>query len=244
MTASQTTTSKRAAATAVGRLFVLNLGGGQVLSMNPDGTGKTVLAAGAPFPDGIVVDVEAGHIYWTNMGVPSQNDGYIERADLDGGNRKTIVPPGVTFTPKQLHLEKDSGKLYWSDREGMRVMRANLDGSAVETLVQTGESDADRRDVIRWCVGIAVDPGQGHIYWTQKGPDNAGVGRLLRAGIDIPKRCCTTDCPSRSTSSWISRTVSSTGPTAATHRGATRSTARPWTRAATGVRSPKSFSLT
>lgn len=188
MTASQTSTSTRAAGKAVvGHLFVLNLGAGQVLSINADGSGKKVLASNAPLPDGIVVDVEAGHIYWTNMGVPNKNDGYIERADLDGANRKTIVPPGATFTPKQLHLEKESGKLYWSDREGMRVMRANLDGSELETLVQTGEGDADRRDLTRWCVGIAVDPDRGHIYWTQKGPDNAGLGRLLRAGINIPK---------------------------------------------------------
>jgi len=188
MTASQTSTSTRAAGKAVvGHLFVLNLGAGQVLSINADGSGKKVLASNAPLPDGIVVDVEAGHIYWTNMGVPNKNDGYIERADLDGGNRKTIVPPGVTFTPKQLHLEKESGKLYWSDREGMRVMRANLDGSEIQTLVQTGEGDADRRDLTKWCVGIAVDPDRGHIYWTHKGPDNAGLGRLCRAGIDIPK---------------------------------------------------------
>jgi hypothetical protein len=188
MTVLQTATPARAStAKAVGRLFLLNIAAGQVLSINPDGSGKKVLVSGAPLPDGIVVDVEAGHIYWTNMGVPSKNDGYIERADLDGANRKTIVPPGVTFTPKQLHLEKESGKLYWSDREGMRVMRANLDGSELETLVQTGEGDADRRDLTRWCVGIAVDPDRGHIYWTHKGPDNAGLGRLCRAGLKIPK---------------------------------------------------------
>ena len=39
-----------------------------------------------------MVDVEAGHIYWTNMGVPNLNDGTIERADLDGSNRKVIIP--------------------------------------------------------------------------------------------------------------------------------------------------------
>jgi hypothetical protein len=66
-------------------------------------------------------------------------------------------------------------------------MRANLDGSQLEILVQTGEGDADREDATKWCVGIAVDPDRGHIYWTQKGPDNAGLGRLFRAGIDIPK---------------------------------------------------------
>jgi hypothetical protein len=65
------------------------------------------------------VDVEAGHIYWTNMGHPKDNNGSIERADLDGQNRTTIVPAGGTFTPKQLHLEKKSGKLYWCDREGI-----------------------------------------------------------------------------------------------------------------------------
>ena len=118
---------------------------------------------------------------------PTRNDGSIERADIDGKNRRFIVAPGGTFTPKQLHLDKVNGKLYWSDREGMRVMRANLDGSQIETLVQTGEGEDDRRDQTRWCVGIAVDPERRQIYWTQKGGDNAGVGRILRAGIDIPK---------------------------------------------------------
>jgi sugar lactone lactonase YvrE len=172
-----------------GRLFVLELsGGGRVFSLKPDGSDSRTLVTGAGrLPDGVVVDVEAGHLYWTNMGVPSKNDGSIERADLDGRNRKTIVPEGATHTPKQLHLEKQSGKLYWCDREGMRVMRANLDGSRIETLVQTGEGDAASEDASNWCVGIAVDAERGELYWTQKGADNAAHGRILRAGIEIPK---------------------------------------------------------
>ena len=171
-----------------GRLFLLDLSGGRVLSMDPDGSHPEVIAADCPHPDGIVVDVEADHVYWTNMGaVASRNDGSIERADLDGSNRRYIVAPSGTFTPKQLHLDKPNGKLYWSDREGMRVMRANLDGSQIETLVQTGTGENDRRDQTRWCVGIAVDSERRQIYWTQKGGDNAEVGRILRAGIDIPR---------------------------------------------------------
>jgi DNA-binding beta-propeller fold protein YncE len=172
---------------AVGRLFVLEASGGRIHSISPDGSSGKIIVADCHIPDGIVVDVEAGHIYWTNMGVPDLNDGTIERADLDGANRKVIIPQGVTFTPKQLHLEKGSGKLYWCDREGMRVMRANLDGTNVETLVRTGEGDDQRRDATKWCVGITVDPKRKQIYWTQKGPDNAGLGRILRAGIDLPK---------------------------------------------------------
>ena len=37
------------------------------------------------------------------MGIPNLNDGSIERADIDGKNRKTIVPQGQTHTPKQIH---------------------------------------------------------------------------------------------------------------------------------------------
>jgi len=171
----------------VGQLFVLDLSGNRVLAMNPDGSGKRVILTDCPHPDGVVVDAEAGHIYWTNMGVPNLDDGYIERSDLDGANRKTIIPKGVTYTPKQIHLDKANGKLYWSDREGMRVMRSSLDGSQAEILVQTGQGEVDRRDQTRWCVGITIDPKLGHIYWTQKGPDNAELGRIFRASIEIPK---------------------------------------------------------
>ena len=188
MTEFKSSKSERASVgrAVIGRLFVLDLSGNRVFSVNPDGSDRKVIVNECRMPDGIAVDVEGGHIYWTNMGVPSQNDGSIERADLDGRNRTTIVPPGGTFTPKQLQLDKRNVKLYWSDREGMRVMRANFDGSAVETLVETGRGDADRRDQTKWCVGIAVDAGRGQIYWTQKGPDNAGLGRILRANIELP----------------------------------------------------------
>jgi hypothetical protein len=53
--------------------------------------------------------------------------------------------------------------------------------------VETGRGDADRRDQTRWCVGIAVDASGGHFYWTQKGTDNGNVGRIFRAGIQMPE---------------------------------------------------------
>jgi hypothetical protein len=171
-----------------GRLFFLDLGGDRVLSSNSDGSDvKTLVSEGRRLPDGLVVDVAAGHIYWTNMGNPKANDGSIERADLDGRHLTNIVPVGGTFTPKQLQLDKQHGKIYWSDREGMRVRRSNLDGSDIETLVETGHGEADRLDARNWCVGIALGVERGKLYWTQKGDDNAGQGRIFRANLEIPK---------------------------------------------------------
>jgi DNA-binding beta-propeller fold protein YncE len=191
MTELQATKSRSASGgkIAVGRLFFLDVAGGRVLSANPDGSDlKTIVEEGRKIPDGLVVDSAAGHMYWTNMGNPKANDGSILRSDLDGKNMTTIVAPGGTFTPKQLQIEKRTGKLYWCDREGMRVMRANLDGSNIETLVDTSEGDPrPGPDARKWCVGIAVDAAGGKFYWTQKGDDNEGQGRIFRANIELPR---------------------------------------------------------
>src|SRR5262249_23190531 len=115
MPAAIATKSKPASARegAAGRLFLLELSGGRIHSMNPDGSNRHVIVNDGHYPDGIAIDVDASHIYWTNMGFdPGKNDGSIERVDLDGSNRKFIIPQGVTFTPKQMHIEKSSGKLY------------------------------------------------------------------------------------------------------------------------------------
>src|SRR6201994_4189951 len=142
---------------APGRLFVLELNAGCIHTMNPDGSDKKTIVTDCRLPDGIAVDTKAGHIYWTNMGVPSANDGSIERADLDGSNRKVIIPQGATHTPKQIHLESEKGKLLWCDREGVGVMRANPDGPHLETLVDTSQG-APRPGVnmTKWCVGITI----------------------------------------------------------------------------------------
>jgi hypothetical protein len=170
------------------RLFFLSASSGQVFSANPDGSDvKVIVSEGRRLPDGIVVDLQAGHLYWTNMGNPTSNDGSIERADFDGKNLTHIVPPGGTFTPKQLQLDEKNRKLYWCDREGMRVMRANLDGSKIETLIDTSGGDPrPGKEIKKWCVGIALDVEAGKLYWTQKGSDNAGEGRIFRANLEIP----------------------------------------------------------
>ncbi|HTZ99189.1 MAG TPA: hypothetical protein VMB02_02590 [Candidatus Aquilonibacter sp.] len=184
-----------------GRLYFLDTRGHQVMSANPDGADVKVLAQAGGSPDGIAVDKASGHIYWTNMTTfhPNTEDGgglggwaervgpgSLERADLDGSNVTTVVPSGATFRPKQMTMDLRDGKLYWSDREGMRVMRSNLDGSEVETLVETGQrAENQRGDAKDYCVGIALDFTRNEMYWTQRG-DRANDGSIRRAGINIP----------------------------------------------------------
>lgn len=179
-----------------GRLYIIELDissfpnqNGRILTCKPDGSNLSELVTGLKhLPDGIAVDSEKGHVYWTNMGASPSGflDGSIERCDFDGSNVTTIVPQGLIHTPKQLTLVRVRGRsaeLYWCDREGMRVMRCGLDGSSIETLIKTGESAKDRLDQTRWCVGIAVDAAAEVMYWTQKGFSKGNVGRIFRAPL-------------------------------------------------------------
>jgi hypothetical protein len=179
-------------------LLVLNAGKRALQAVPLDGTRVRTLVAGLDeLPDGIVVDQRRGHVYWTNMGAPDPGsalpgdaaytrNGSLQRADLDGGNRVTVVPRGTFTCGKQLTADFDEGVLYWCDREGMQVLRCNLDGSQLRALVVPAVGEDQARIERNHCVGIAVDVDRRLLYWTQKGAPNAGAGRIFRAPLDLP----------------------------------------------------------
>ena len=149
-------------------------------------TPRTLVSSAGKGPDGIAVDVAGGHVYWTTMGVPADNDGSLLRSELDGSKMTTIVAAGGSYTPKQLKLDLAARQLYWSDREGMRIQRAATDGTGLETLVTVATGDSARKNAENWCVGLALDVAHGFVYWTQKGPDNGMVGSIRRAHLQMP----------------------------------------------------------
>ena len=134
-------------------LLVLNDGKQEMQAVSLDGTRVRTLITGIDErADGIVVDQLRGHVYWTNMGAPDPGsgprsevayarNGSLERADLDGSNRVTIVPRGAFTTGKQLAADFEAGVLYWCDREGMQVLSCNLDGSELRPLVVPAVGD-------------------------------------------------------------------------------------------------------
>jgi len=168
-------------------LYYLDVTEDQVMALDAEGGPPELLVEGeGEGPDGIAVDAEAGQLYWSNMGDPAEDDGFILRSNLDGSDVTTIVEPGDTFTPKQIKLDVEAGKLYWGDREGMQVMRSNLDGSALEVLLTIAEGETARADRTNHAVGVAVDPSGGYFYWIQKGPPNGGEGSIRRAQLEMP----------------------------------------------------------
>ncbi|MFG3254539.1 hypothetical protein [Streptomyces sp. NPDC048172] len=177
-------------------LLVLQFAPGRVLRVSlPDGRVDTFVDDAGAAPDGIAVDTGTGTVCWTTMGAPvadpdrsgeagqdfSRRNGGVHAVGPDGGQRRDVVPQGALTTGKQLTSD-GAGTLYWGDREGRRVSRVRVDGGGLADLVVNPAGDG----VMGECVGVAVDPVRGHLYWSQKGPAKGGKGRILRVGLELP----------------------------------------------------------
>jgi sugar lactone lactonase YvrE len=198
-------------------LFWLDIAGNSVWRAATDGTDKAMMISGHSIsaPDGVAVDLDAegGHVYWTNMGNPlgGGHRGSLQRARLDGSDVETLVPVGSIDTPKQMTIDHAHQKLYFCDREGAKVWRADLDGKnlgarkmywtdRVEGAVHragmdlpAGEAPGARSDVetlvdgVPDAIGVALDLEQGALYFGQLDgrsgarTSTAAAGRRSRA---------------------------------------------------------------
>jgi hypothetical protein len=125
---------------------------GRLIVASADGTSSRTLLSGLEMPDGVDISLFRGRIFWTLMGTPSDNNGSVQSANLDGSDIKEVIQKGDVHTPKQLAIDHKNEKLYFCDREGMRVHRANFDGSEHEILIQSGDVHnlEHKEDQTRW----------------------------------------------------------------------------------------------
>lgn len=107
----------------------------------------------------IALDAGAGLMYWAGCG-------RIGRATLNGSAVTTLVT--ALNIPHGIALDVGAGKIYWTDAGLRKVQRANLDGSQVEDVTNTGSGMAR---------GIALDVQGERMYW-------GAAGRIRSATMD------------------------------------------------------------
>ena len=109
-----------------------------------------------------------GRIYWT-----SQVD--VRRAALDGSEPETLLP--VPFFAGEITLDLAAAKMYWfhlleENDAAPFVLRANTDGSSVETLFSVFNGSA-----------LAVDSVNAKLYYGTL-PFEQGCGRIYKSNLD------------------------------------------------------------
>lgn len=125
---------------------------------------------------GVAIDFIAGKIY-----LAARGQGTIERTDLDGSNREAVL---TGIHPIGLALDLAAEKLYWTDYTYAKavIMRANLDGTEVETLTRHLGNGCQLE-------GIAVDVPSGKVYWIERSAKRIRRANLDGSGMEIILTC-------------------------------------------------------
>ncbi len=160
-----TPTATQAAAT---KIYFTSYNEWTVMRANTDGTGvETLYLSIAGTPCGITIDPDNHKIYFTDYHADVKK---IQRMNLDGSDLEDVI---TNVTAVSIALDRHTGKIYYTTRDNWHVMRANTDGSNVETLyTPTGNSDP---------YGIALDTKNGKVYFTDKHTD---VQKIFRMNLD------------------------------------------------------------
>ena len=130
-----------------------------------DGTDVKILLTwedGIQRPRGIAVDPVGRFLYWTD-----EFDYSLHRCRLD-----ELVPElvAVGSFPNAIAIDSLEAKVYWTDFWRGQILRANGDGTEVESLVYQADS-------YPW--GIALDLVDRKLYWTTR-----GSRKIQRADLD------------------------------------------------------------
>ena len=120
---------------AAGHIYFTDNGANMVRRVNLDGTGLVdLVTTGLDNPVNVQLDPINGKMYWVDFGNSSvSNSGRIERANLDGSNRQTLI--SNLPLPEDIALDVLAGQMYWTDGIADQILRANLDGTNVQVAV-------------------------------------------------------------------------------------------------------------
>lgn len=108
------------------KLYWVNYNGGLWVK-NLDGSGESELIAGVEGGSVLVIGDRIYYDQWIESG-----DVRLKSAKLDGSDVSTIAT-GLTKVVYALAYDSDEQKIYWGDRGTDAIMRANIDGSNLET---------------------------------------------------------------------------------------------------------------
>ncbi|HZJ14018.1 MAG TPA: hypothetical protein VFD27_03165 [Chthoniobacteraceae bacterium] len=154
-----------------GRMFWADNGADRILRANLDGTNSVILASlplNLSFPADVRLDQAGQLIYFCD-----QQRNLLQRMTFGGAGLTTVIGAANANEPYFLDLDVAAGKVYWGGFASGNFYRANLDGSAFETII-TGNNNAR---------GVGVDRAGGMIYWINR--DDKKVHRCLLSALPV-----------------------------------------------------------
>ncbi|OWF40727.1 low-density lipoprotein receptor-related protein 4-like isoform X2 [Mizuhopecten yessoensis] len=133
-----------------GKIYWTDTGLNRIEVADIDGTMRKVLFwRNIDKPRAITLHYDAGFLYWTDWGKNPK----IERADMDGQNRVTVVKDRLGW-PNGLVIDRPTARLIWADARMEVIESTDLHGQNRRVLVSK----------INHPYGLTVSGN--HLYWT------------------------------------------------------------------------------
>ena len=116
--------------------------------------------------------------------------GAVKVMNADGSNETVLASGSIIVEPDGVEVDVAAGKMYWTDmgpggaadksvadKDG-RIMRADLDGRNIETLVHKGITTTPKQ--------LTLDVAGGKVYWCDRGDvgDKNVDPKIMRANLD------------------------------------------------------------
>ncbi|CAC5362614.1 LRP8 [Mytilus coruscus] len=107
-------------------------------------------------PVNLAIDTLYKHVYWSEY-----NNGNLLRCNLDGSNKSFILHDSIGYM-YALTLDIQNRWLYYSTVSlsySIRLRRARLDGTEIQTLIESAVSPMDR------VIALSIDNNEDRLYW-------------------------------------------------------------------------------
>ena len=158
------------------KMYITDRGTKIIYRANTDGTGIQFLVSGGSDQLGPVqIDRTNSKLYFGNITQKS-----IERMDLDGSNRETVVSSPDVDRPFSIAIDEVNSKIYWGDQSTQRndIARCDFDGSNVEIVY-------DGPNQFSGIIDIGVDGVGETVYWVDElGTNEVGIWKANFDGSD------------------------------------------------------------
>ena len=131
---------------------------------------------------------KSGRIYFVEGDLNGK--GAVKVMNADGADEKVLLTGEAVNEPDGIEVDETSGKMYWTDMgiggaadrsvavDDGRIMRANIDGSDVQTVVPLGHTTTPKQ--------LTLDVEGGKVYWCDRGDvgDKSVNPKIMRVNFD------------------------------------------------------------
>lgn len=128
---------------------------GEILKSDPNGRNIKAIIKGLIYPISLTIDNKNNKLYWCDWDNKRvQQRGYISRSNLDGSAKEILISEELN-SGGRIKIDEEKGVMYIVDSFGMKIVRANTDGTNMVPIIFSHHPD-----------GFDIDYVRKQMYWT------------------------------------------------------------------------------